>query len=113
VNLRIVSITRRSLLLSTLTAQQHSHAATGAPGIEALAAQIIPSDGTPGAKVAGRIHFIDRPLETLDQDERTLYRDGLAAAQKKRGRWGSLIGSTERMVVAGRECGREDGRSSG
>ncbi len=98
-------MTRRSLLLSTLsaatladvaTAQQHAHAATAAkaplryltasdaPEIEALAAQIIPSDGTPGAREAGCIHFIDRALETFDQDKRTLYRDGLAATQKKR-----------------------------
>jgi len=97
-------MTRRSLLLSTLsaatladvaTAQQHAHAATAAkallryltptdtPEIEALAAQIIPSDGTPGAKEAGCIHFIDRALKTFDQEKRTLYRDGLAA-QKKR-----------------------------
>ncbi|MGJ5817364.1 gluconate 2-dehydrogenase subunit 3 family protein [Paludibaculum fermentans] len=98
-------VTRRSLLLSTLSAatlldiaqaQQHAHAAQAsktpfrylsagdAPEIEALAAQIIPSDGTPGAREAGCIHFIDRALETFDRDQRGLYRDGLAATQKKR-----------------------------
>jgi gluconate 2-dehydrogenase gamma chain len=98
-------MTRRSLLLSTLSAatlsdiakaQQHAESAKSsnaafrylsaadAPEIEALAAQIIPSDGTPGAKEAGCIHFIDRALETFDREKRELYRDGLAAAQKER-----------------------------
>ena len=97
-------MTRRSLLLSTLSAatlsgiaeaQQHAQTATASkadfrylsaadgPEIEALAAQIIPSDGTPGAKEAGCIHFIDRALETFDREKRELYRNGLAAAQKK------------------------------
>ena len=98
-------ITRRSLLLSTLSAatladvasaQQHAEAAhrssaafrylnaNNARELEAIAAQIIPSDGTPGAREAGCIHFIDRALETFDRDKRDLYRTGLAATQKKR-----------------------------
>jgi gluconate 2-dehydrogenase gamma chain len=99
-------MTRRSLLLSTLSAatlldvaraQQHAQSArvnkapfrylsaTDAPEIEALAAQIIPSgDGSPGAKEAGCIHFIDRALETFDREKRDLYRHGLSATQKKR-----------------------------
>ena len=98
-------MTRRSLLLSTLsaatladiaTAQHHAQSAKASnaafrilktadvPEIEALAAQIIPSDGTPGAREAGCIHFIDRALETFDQEKRELYSSGLAAAQKKR-----------------------------
>jgi len=98
-------MTRRSLLLSTLSAatlsdiakaQQHAHSAIAskaafrylraadAPEIEALAAQIIPSDETPGAKEAGCIHFIDRALETFDREKREIYRNGLAATQKKR-----------------------------
>ena len=100
-------LTRRSLLLASLSAatmadiaeaQQHAHSAAAttnatlryltaadAPEIEALAAQIIPSDdGTPGAKEAGCIHFIDRALETFDRDQRVLYRTGLAATQEKR-----------------------------
>ncbi len=94
-------MTRRDILLTTLSAAtladvasaQH-HAATqstlrylsptDAPEIEALAAQIIPSDGSPGAKEARCIFFIDRALETFDKEKRNLYREGLAAAQKKR-----------------------------
>lgn len=98
-------MTRRSLLLSTLSAatladianaQHHAQSAKASkapfrqltaadvPEIEALASQIIPSDGTPGAKEAGCIHFIDRALETFDKEKRELYRIGLANAQKKR-----------------------------
>lgn len=98
-------MTRRSLLLSTLSAatladiasaQHHAKSAkaakapfrqltaTDVPEIEALVAQIIPSGGTPGAKEAGCIHFIDRALETFDKEKRELYRTGLDAAQKKR-----------------------------
>lgn len=36
-----------------------------AADVEAIAAQIIPSDGTPGAREAGVIHFIDRALATF------------------------------------------------
>jgi gluconate 2-dehydrogenase gamma chain len=98
-------MTRRSLLLSTLSAatladianaQQYAQSANGAKApfrylsaaealeIEVLSAQIIPSDGTPGAREAGCIHFIDRALETFDRDKRDLYRNGLATVQKKR-----------------------------
>ena len=58
--------------------------AAEAPEIEALAAQIIPSDGTPGAREAGVIHFIDRALGTFDADKRALYTEGLRQAQDKR-----------------------------
>src|SRR4051794_11974866 len=72
--------------------QQHAHTPPSdaklqyldpqtAADIETLAAQIIPSDDTPGAKEAGVIFFIDRALATFDQDKRALYRDGLAAAR--------------------------------
>lgn len=99
-------MTRRSLLFSTISAatfsdiaeaQQHAQSAgvsnapfrylsaADAAEIDALAVQIIPSsDGTPGAKEAGCIRFIDRALETFDREKRDLYRDGLAAVQKKR-----------------------------
>jgi gluconate 2-dehydrogenase gamma chain len=98
-------MTRRSLLLSTLSAatlsdianaQQHAQSsraskaplryltAADATEIEALAAQIIPSDETPGAREAGCIHFIDRALETFDREQRELYRNGLYSTQKKR-----------------------------
>ena len=97
--------TRRSLLFGTLSAatladvamaQQHAHDAKSskaafrhlktadAAEIEAIAAQIIPSDGTPGAREAGCIYFIDRALETFDKEKREVYASGLVEAQEKR-----------------------------
>ena len=86
------------LSAAVLAAQQHAHdvmraaepatlsvlSETEAREIEALAAQIIPSDGTPGAREAGVIYFIDRALATFDAGKRTLYTEGLRQAQAKR-----------------------------
>jgi gluconate 2-dehydrogenase gamma chain len=82
------------LSAEVLEALQHAHEAAqsgdgklqyldakSAAEIEALAAQIIPSDDGPGAKEAGVIYFIDRALATFDQDQRELYRTGLTAAR--------------------------------
>ena len=52
--------------------------------IEALAAQIIPSTGGPGAREAGVIYFIDRALSTFAADDRETYRTGMAELQQKR-----------------------------
>src|SRR5262249_45224151 len=49
--------------------------------IEALAAQIIPSDGTPGAREAGVIYFIDRALHTWEADKLEAYRKGMYEVQ--------------------------------
>lgn len=54
--------------------------------IEAIAAQIIPDDETPGARKAGVIWFIDRALAGYDDDKRELYRKGLAETQAARAR---------------------------
>jgi gluconate 2-dehydrogenase gamma chain len=45
--------------------------------IEAMAAQIIPTDETPGAREARVIYFIDRALTTFDRDQQALYIQGL------------------------------------
>lgn len=52
--------------------------------IEAIAAEILPDDDTPGAKQAGVIWFIDGALSGYDQDKRELYKSGLAETQAKR-----------------------------
>ncbi|HSE52084.1 MAG TPA: gluconate 2-dehydrogenase subunit 3 family protein [Gemmatimonadales bacterium] len=44
--------------------------AAQAAGLEAVAMRIIPSDGTPGAREAGVIHFIDQALATFAQDQK-------------------------------------------
>ena len=99
-----VPITRRQWLAASpfaaaiVAAQQHAHqAARSAPPpplgildpheakeIEAIAAQIIPADDTPGAREAGVSYFIDRALATFDQDKRAIYTDGLKDTQAKR-----------------------------
>jgi gluconate 2-dehydrogenase gamma chain len=45
--------------------------------IEALTAQIIPTDDTPGAKEAGAVYFIDRALATFDKEHGPVYTKGL------------------------------------
>ena len=95
-------ISRRQWLVALwpqiAAAQEHAHRAvrSGTPAaltvldsgmaaeIEAIAAQIIPSDGTPGAREAGVIYFIDRALTTFAKDKRDAYRTGLQETQAKR-----------------------------
>lgn len=57
-----------------------------AADVEALTAQIVPSDDTPGAREAGAVHFIDRALATFDQDKQGAYKTGLAELQTVRQR---------------------------
>lgn len=45
--------------------------------IEAVTAQIIPTDDTPGAREAGSVHFIDRALASFDRDKQPAYTQGL------------------------------------
>lgn len=54
-----------------------------AADIEAMAAQIIPTDDTPGAREARVIFFIDRALVTFERDSRNLYLQGLKDLQAK------------------------------
>lgn len=79
-----------------LAAQEHAQrAAASAPGkfeffspeqaaeVEAVAAQIIPTDDTPGAREAGAVHFIDRALTTFDRERQAVYTQGLPNLQAK------------------------------
>jgi gluconate 2-dehydrogenase gamma chain len=50
--------------------------------IEALCACIIPTDGTPGAREAGVVYFIDRALKTFFSGALPVYQKGLEDAQK-------------------------------
>ena len=80
-----------------LAAQNHAHMAAQ-PGaavafqffspeqateVDAVAAQIIPSDDTPGAHEAKVVHFIDRALMTFDRDKQPSYAQGLKDLQVK------------------------------
>jgi len=50
-----------------------------------MAAQIIPTDDTPGAREAQVIYFIDRALTTFERDKQPLYQQGLAELPSKVG----------------------------
>lgn len=99
-------MTRRDLLglagglawSTVLAAQEHAHrmAAAGseasfehfdaktAGDVEAIAARIIPSGDSPGAREAGVIYFIDRALMTFDKDKQDNYRLGMIDFQQAR-----------------------------
>ena len=51
--------------------------------IEAMAAQIIPTDDTPGAREARCLYFIDKALTTFARNSQPVYVQGLQALQAK------------------------------
>jgi len=51
--------------------------------IEAAAAQIIPSNETPGAREARVVYFIDRALITFERDKQPAYMEGLKDLENK------------------------------
>lgn len=51
--------------------------------IEAMAAQIIPTDQTPGAREARCLYFIDKALTTFSRDSQAAYTQGLQDLQAK------------------------------
>ena len=66
----------RGQAFETLTADE-------ARELEAIAAQIFPSDDTPGAREAGVIHFMDRALGTFVSGSLPLVRAGLEDLQMR------------------------------
>ena len=81
-----------------LAAQEHAHqtpeqgsapprlqffSAEQAEEVEAIAAQIIPTDDMPGAREARVIYFIDRALATVDNDKQHAYLTGLDQLRTK------------------------------
>jgi len=82
---------------AALAAAQHAHklALTAAPTtfefftpdqaaeVDAVAARIIPTDVTPGAREAGTVYFIDRALATFASADRKLYTEGMAELQAR------------------------------
>jgi gluconate 2-dehydrogenase gamma chain len=80
-----------------LAAQEHAKRAVASPEqgkfeffspeqaveVEAVAAQIIPTDATPGAREAGAVYFIDRALSTFDRNRQPVYTQGLGSLQAK------------------------------
>jgi gluconate 2-dehydrogenase gamma chain len=91
------SVSLMSLWPQIVAAQDRARHAAVTPGtaltyfdqatareIEAIAAQVIPTDDTPGAREAGVIYFIDRALATFFKENQDAYRRGLAEVQTKR-----------------------------
>jgi gluconate 2-dehydrogenase gamma chain len=64
-------------------AQFEFFSAEQAVEIEAVAAQIIPSDDAPGAREANVVYFIDRALATFDRDKQPAYIQGLKDLQHR------------------------------
>ncbi len=62
--------------------------------VEAMAAQVIPSDDAPGAREAHVIYFIDRVLATFDRDKQPAYTQGL---KDLRHRTQELVSSVNRF----------------
>jgi gluconate 2-dehydrogenase gamma chain len=54
-----------------------------AADLAAIAAQIIPTDETPGAREAGVIYFIDRSLSTFAKQQRPMLEKGWKDLQKR------------------------------
>jgi gluconate 2-dehydrogenase gamma chain len=50
-----------------------------AADFEAFAAQILPSDDTPGAREAGAVYFIDYVLAEVNPEQQGMFRDALAS----------------------------------
>jgi gluconate 2-dehydrogenase gamma chain len=57
--------------------------AAEAKEVEAITSCIIPSDGTPGAREAGVVYFIDRALVTFSVEAQKTYREGLPEIHKR------------------------------
>jgi len=80
----------------------HARERAGAPGptwdvltpdqaadVDAIAAQIIPTDSLPGAREAGVVHFVDHSLATWAADQRDLLAGGLSELNRE-GRFATL-----------------------
>lgn len=107
-------------LADLLGAHQHArHAATlghaapllvltpgQAPEVAAMAAEIIPTDATPGATEAHVVSFIDHILTTFEKDKREAYQRGLAMLEARTrelvpdaARFSALPGEARRRVL--------------
>jgi hypothetical protein len=64
------------LKLAFLTAEQGAE-------VDAMTAQIIPTDSTPGAREARVVQFIDRALVTFEKGRQSTYTQGLKDLQTK------------------------------
>lgn len=82
---------------AVLQAHEHARQAAASPNdkfeffapgeaaeLDAVTAQIIPSgEGSPGAREAGVIYFIDRALMTFDRERQPVYKNGLSMLESR------------------------------
>ena len=84
-----------------------------AADIEAAAAQIIPTDDTPGAREAGVVYFVDKSLATWAKDQRPAMAN-LVKELRKRARahsatsFAALTDEQQRAVIAAMEKDRHN-----
>lgn len=60
--------------------------AADAADIEAATSQIVPSDGTPGAKDARVVYFVDKALATWQRDQRGDFAKGIKELRARAGK---------------------------
>ncbi len=88
-------------VLSAQKSYRHFDGATAAE-VEALTEAILPGDGTPGAKEAGVMWFIDGALATFDKGLAPAYQQGMADVQTRRKRL--FPNSTSIATLTPTEC---------
>jgi len=78
--------------------------------VEAMTAQIIPTDDTPGARDAQVVVFIDRALSTFEKEQRPAYTTGLVELQTQTqklfpaaSRFSALTGEQQIQVLTAME----------
>ena len=81
-----------------------------AADVEAFAAQIVPTDDTPGAREARVVYFIDRGLSTFAKEQRPMLDKGLpelrarvAKTQPGATSFAALPGDKQTAIIAGLE----------
>lgn len=71
-----------------------------AADVEAICAQIIPTDSTPGAREAGVLFFLDRALVSFYAHQALTFRSGLAEFQGACRKWRPLANSFSALPSA-------------
>jgi gluconate 2-dehydrogenase gamma chain len=114
---------------AVLAASEHSHRAAQsaippkfevltpeqAVEVDAIAAQIIPTDDTPGAHEAGVVYFIDHALKTFARSQKDLLVEALAQVQTLTKRLFPAVekfsaASSEEQIAVLKAMEREDNR---
>ena len=79
----IAAVSALSCAPERVTSKWKSFTNADAADVEAITALIIPSDGSPGAREAHVIDFIDRSLDSFAKEQRPLFATGLADLRRR------------------------------